>query len=69
MQTYSSRYLMLFIGLEQDGFHISIFPIPASEADLFIDTDVLVLSPNEVWRSAGDFVVTTLCEDLTPVGR
>ena len=44
MQMYSSRFLMLFIGLEQDGFHISMFPIPASEADLFIDTDVLVSS-------------------------
>jgi hypothetical protein len=66
---YSSRFLMLFTGLEQDGFHISIFPILASEADLFIDTDVLVSSPNEVWQSAGDFVVTTLCEDLTLVRK
>jgi hypothetical protein len=46
---------MLFTGLEQDGFNVSIFPILASEADLFIDTDVLVSSPNEVWRSVGEF--------------
>jgi hypothetical protein len=52
---YSSRFPMLFTGLEQDGFNVSIFPILASEADLFIDTDVLVSSPNEVWRSVGEF--------------